>query len=189
MPADLGRTARVGREGLIEESSRACGRDGRRPDRMGTALLAGAGEVRPVCGSDSWHVGADLASGSDVAEREWSTERFKCKRFRKEASKFSMGHDDGVRWKRGLDWVVGDAKRRTFMGEEAWARRSAHSTQPFWRAMSSGVMPCLSGRSGTAPRSRRVRTTERWPLAAAKWSGVEPDVPTMGAAVSRLRSE
>lgn len=29
----------------------------------------------------------------------------------------------------------------------------------------------------------------RWPLAAAKWSGVEPDVPTMGVVVSRLRSE
>lgn len=34
-----------------------------------------------------------------------------------------------------------------------------------------------------------MRTTLAWPFAAAKWSGVAPEVPTIGAAESRLRSE
>ena len=63
-------------------------------------------------------------------------------------------------------------------------RSSAQLVQPFCRATVSGLTPCLSGRSGCAPWRRRVRTTCSWPFAAAKWRGVEPEVPTMGAEVS-----
>ena len=62
--------------------------------------------------------------------------------------------------------------------------RSAHRVQPFWRARISGVIPCLSARSGFAPCWRRMRTTFSCPFAAAKWSGVAPDEPTIGAEVS-----
>ena len=34
-----------------------------------------------------------------------------------------------------------------------------------------------------------MRTTFVWPLAAAKWSGVDPDEPTIGAELSRCLSE
>ncbi len=63
-------------------------------------------------------------------------------------------------------------------------RSSEQLVQPFCRATVSGVTPCLSGRSGWAPWRRRVRTTCSCPFAAAKWRGVEPDVPIMGAEVS-----
>ena len=62
-------------------------------------------------------------------------------------------------------------------------RISAQRAQPFCRATASGVTPCLSGRSGCAPWRRRVSTTCSCPFAAAKWRGVEPDDPTMGADV------
>ena len=56
------------------------------------------------------------------------------------------------------------------------ASTSAHSTQPFPRASISGVTPCLSGRSGTAPCASNSLMTPRWPLAAAKCRGVEPTI-------------
>ena len=33
VPADLGRAVRLGKDGLMDDSSRACGREGRRADR------------------------------------------------------------------------------------------------------------------------------------------------------------
>jgi hypothetical protein len=50
-------------------------------------------------------------------------------------------------------------------------------------ASMSGVTPCLSARSARAPRRSSRRTMCVWPLAAAKWSGVAPVLPTMGAGV------
>jgi hypothetical protein len=67
-------------------------------------------------------------------------------------------------------------------------RTSAHSSQPFCRASISGVIPCLSARLAWAPRRRRVVTMLVLPFAAAKWRGVLPLVPTIGAEVSRFLS-
>lgn len=102
VPADLGRVERTGKDGLIADSSRACGREGRRPGGSGIVWVAGEVELSPEresCARDSWseRIGdtrSGLTSGSDVppvAESVWSTERLKCKRFRKEASKCSTG--------------------------------------------------------------------------------------------------
>ena len=54
---------------------------------------------------------------------------------------------------------------------------SAHSIHPCSRASISGVTLCLSGLSGTAPLPSKMRTTPRWPFAAAKCRGVDPLAP------------
>ena len=66
---------------------------------------------------------------------------------------------------------------------------SAVPSFPFSHASISGVTPCLSALSAWALCRRRVLTTFEWPLAAAKWSAVEPDEPTIGAEASRCLSE
>ena len=46
VPADLGRVERVGKDVLMDDSSRACGREGRRANRDGMAWEAGASTKR-----------------------------------------------------------------------------------------------------------------------------------------------
>jgi len=65
---------------------------------------------------------------------------------------------------------------------------SAHSSHPFCLASISGVTPCLSARLGWAPRRRRRVTASVFPFAAAKWRGVDPEVPTIGTDESRFLS-
>lgn len=92
---------RVVEGGLIDESSRARGREGRREDRIG---MVGEEVFPSVRESDSRSVRCGdvrdgLASGSEVppaAESVWSTERFKCKRFRIEASRCSTAQEAEV---------------------------------------------------------------------------------------------
>lgn len=46
VPADLGRAERAGKGGLMDDSSRACGREGRRPDGR-TVWVAREAELSP----------------------------------------------------------------------------------------------------------------------------------------------
>lgn len=48
------------------------------------------------------------------------------------------------------------------------------------------MTPCLSARSACAPWRSRSQIASLFPFAAAKWRGVEPVVPMMGAEESLL---
>lgn len=118
-----------------------------------------------------------------------SMDRFMCSRFRVEDSP-SPTESPRSRPLVGSTVSVGPCrsrKSRSLLIIHVF-RISAHSSHPFCRASISGVIPCLSGRLAWAPRSKRVWTMLVWPLAAAKWSGVLPLVPTIGAVVSLFLS-
>ena len=61
------------------------------------------------------------------------------------------------------------------------------SVCPLISASASGVIPFLSALLGFAPHVRRIWTISAWPLAAAKWSGVEPgmSIPARLAYIGR----
>ena len=171
-----------------------CGRDGRRGGNSCAEDVSGeeSSDADPCMGGDDvaydasshiWPEDGGVGSAGLIMLSALSIERFtlsflsngrKSHSFREGAS--SSGAS-----------VARSRRSRSFSSVHLRSS-SAQRVHPFWRASISGVTLCLSGRSGSAPCKRRVRTTCSCPLAAAKWSGVAPELPTIGAEVSLCRS-
>jgi hypothetical protein len=145
--------------------------------------------------------GGDTVSAAGAGQyalsefRAWSIDCLTCSRFQTESSKQSSAPEelDVPPLPLPLPPSPPISPSRSLKSRSLFANHSFNTSAvtsfPFSRASISGVTPCLSALYAWAPCRRRVLTTFEWPLAAAKWSAVEPDEPTIGAEASRCLSE